>query len=334
MNPPRSESGRFDSAEEATVVVIGGANIDHKSQTLTRPEFGTSNPGRSRTSAGGVGRNVAENLARLGVRTVLVSAIGNDAAGVSLRRETESAGVDLAHSVAAAGATGSYTAILDASGEMVIAVSAMETMDELTPDVIDGRRDIIRRAGILVLDCNVPQGALLRAAAIARDDGTRVIVDPVSVAKATRITAMLAAGLPIHTITPNRDELIALVGTAQSGDDDLSTCVAPLHNAGVENVWVRLGPRGSFLSMMRRGTQQSSQLAPFPATLVDATGAGDAMLAGYAAGLVRGFDVAAAADYGRAAAAVTVESPDTVSGSMNFPSLRERVAEHTRHETG
>jgi len=105
VNQPRSESGRFDSAEEATVVVIGGANIDHKSQTLTRPEFGTSNPGRSRTSAGGVGRNVAENLARLGVRTVLVSAIGNDAAGVSLRRETESAGVDLAHSVAAAGAT-------------------------------------------------------------------------------------------------------------------------------------------------------------------------------------------------------------------------------------
>lgn len=336
MNQRGSESVRLDSADDATVVVIGGANIDHKSQTLTRPEFGTSNPGRSRTSPGGVGRNVAENLARMGVRTVLISAIGNDADGVHVRRETESTGVDLTHSVAAAGATGSYTAILDASGEMVIAVSAMETMDEITAEVIDARRDIIGRARILVLDCNVPQDALLRAGAIARDEGTRVVVDPVSVAKATRITAMLAAGLPIHTITPNRDELTALAGAARSGDDDLDRCVAPLHNAGVENVWVRLGPRGSFLSMVSRaprGAPQFRQLAPFPATLADATGAGDAMLAGYVAGLVQGCDVIAAADYGRAAAAITVESADTVSGFMNFASLRERVARHAQHGT-
>lgn len=82
------------STDYAAAVVIGGANIDHKSQTLGRPVPGTSNPGRSRTSLGGVGRNVAENLARLGVGTALITAIGEDADGHHLLSETESAGGD------------------------------------------------------------------------------------------------------------------------------------------------------------------------------------------------------------------------------------------------
>jgi pseudouridine kinase len=84
---------------------------------------------------------------------------------------------------------------------------------------------------------------------------------------------------------------------------------------------------------MPHGTQEFRQLAPFRARLVDATGAGDAMLAGYVAGLVHGCDVVAAADYGRAAAAITVESADTVSPSMTFASVLERVAEYQRSGT-
>ncbi len=315
----------LQNAEFPAAVVIGGANLDFKSQTFDRPILGTSNPGRSRVSAGGVGRNVAENLARLGVDTALVTALGDDADGLRLVAETESAGVNLRHALTTRRPTGMYTALLDDAGEMVIAVSAMDGIDEITADVIGARRELISRAQILVLDCNVPVEALLLAAKTASENDVPVVVDPVSVAKAGRILAMLRAGHCLHTITPNLDELHALTGGDGTTEADLDSASALLHAMGAQQVWVRLGVRGSFLSAMQNGAQRSEHLAACPATLVDATGAGDAMLAGYAAGLVRGLDAFTAARYGRAAAAITVESDHTVSPFIDFATLSARV---------
>src|SRR5580692_1363365 len=74
-------------------VVIGGANVDVKARSTDRARPATSNPGWASMTPGGVGRNIAENLARLGVRTFLVSAIGRDALGDTLLGQTVAAGV-------------------------------------------------------------------------------------------------------------------------------------------------------------------------------------------------------------------------------------------------
>jgi pseudouridine kinase len=311
----------------AAVVVIGGANIDHKSQTLGSAMSGTSNPGRSRTSLGGVGRNVAENLARLGVRVSLVTAIGRDAEGGWLARETEATGVDLSHSFRVDDTTGGYTAILDEQGELIIAVSSMHIMDLVTADTIAARAGLIRAAGILVLDCNICEEALLLAATIANEHGVPIVAEPVSAAKAGRISAMLEAGIRIHTITPNVDELRSLTRVEGRTAAGVQSAAERLHAAGVDNVWIRLGGNGSYLSTSSNGEMRHAQLEACPATLVDVTGAGDAMLAGYVAGLSRGLDPFAAATYGRAAAAMTVESEHTVSPSMNSAALAARVTD-------
>ena len=312
----------------AAVVVIGGANLDHKSHTLAPPIGGTSNPGRTRTTPGGVGRNVAENLARLGLRTSLVSAIGTDVEGIRLAAETAAAGVDVRHGVRTAAPTGSYTAIMDDRGEMVIAVSAMEAMREITVAVVDGLRNLISEARFLVLDCNVPGDALQRAAEIAGEFRIPIVADPVSVAKSGALSGLMAAGLPIHTVTPNIAELHALTGASGSGDRELRDAAELLHDRAVQNVWVRLGASGSFLSSVHEQNRRSERLDAFPATLVDVTGAGDAMLAGYVAGLLAGLDPFAAALYGGAAAAITVESPHTVDPALDFAALSARVALH------
>lgn len=322
----------------ASAVVIGGANIDHKSQTLAAPVFGTSNPGHSRTSSGGVGRNVAENLARMGVRTRLITSIGVDADGDRLARETAGAGVDLRHSLRTARPTGRYTAVLDSSGDMVIAVSAMEAIEDITIELIDRCAAEIASAGILVLDCNIPEAALVRAGAIARDSGVPIVADPVSTPKAGRIRALLAARIPVHTMTPNRDELAALAAAltgaspttrgpagAPSTDPDPDAAAALLHDAGVANVWVRLGSEGSYFSAAEGTRMRAEFLAAYPSTLVDVTGAGDAMLAGYVAALLAGLDPFLAARYGSAAAAITVESSLTVNPSISFAELAVRV---------
>ncbi|MEZ5220286.1 MAG: PfkB family carbohydrate kinase [Ilumatobacteraceae bacterium] len=55
-------------ADRPAAAVIGGANIDMKAQSRARAATHTSNPGRTSMTPGGVGRNIAENLARLGDR--------------------------------------------------------------------------------------------------------------------------------------------------------------------------------------------------------------------------------------------------------------------------
>lgn len=118
-----------DTASSA--VVIGGANVDIKSRLDASPVvLRTSNPGVTRLVADGVGRNVAANL---GVATTLISAIGRDIFGERLIAETTACGVDMTYVLRTEAATGSYTAVLDEDGELVVAVSAMHGMTELIP---------------------------------------------------------------------------------------------------------------------------------------------------------------------------------------------------------
>ncbi|HEV2644415.1 MAG TPA: PfkB family carbohydrate kinase, partial [Candidatus Elarobacter sp.] len=165
MRPARRDAG----AAHADVVVIGGANVDVKCRTDGRAVPRTSNPGRSTTAPGGVARNVAENLARLGVRVALVSAVGNDANGDALLAATCEAGVDVSGVVRCDLPTGTYTAVLDSGGELVIAVAAMSAMDTITPRVVRERRAAIARARILVLDCNLGAETLACALDIGHD---------------------------------------------------------------------------------------------------------------------------------------------------------------------
>ena len=80
--------------ETGSVLVVGGAVLDTKLRTAAPPVLATSNPGTASWTAGGVGRNIAENLARLGSTTTLVTAVGNDLAGESIVGRTAAAGVD------------------------------------------------------------------------------------------------------------------------------------------------------------------------------------------------------------------------------------------------
>ena len=77
------------------IVVLGGANIDIKAKVTAPNRLGTSNPGIVSTSAGGVGRNIAHNLARLGADVALISVVRNDVHGDAVLAETRRAGVDV-----------------------------------------------------------------------------------------------------------------------------------------------------------------------------------------------------------------------------------------------
>jgi pseudouridine kinase len=282
----------------ALVVVVGGANVDVKARTTSALVRATSNPGVVVRSPGGVGRNVAENLARLGSRVALVSVVGSDEDGDWLVSETAAAGVDVSP-VLRGGRTGRYVAVLDHAGELVAGVADMAATDAVLPEVLDP--DLLRSASLVVLDGNLPATTI--DAVLSLD--VRAVIDPVSVPKAARLAPLLGPDRPVFAITPNEAELAALGS------------VASLHERGVEAVWVRRGAAGSVLST----SSSSVPLVAPPVTPVDVTGAGDAMLAAFCHLVLTGASLEEAAAYGHRAAALTVGSPNTV-----VPDLRARMA--------
>lgn len=306
------------------VAVVGGANMDLKARTLAAAVPATSNPGVTAQAAGGVARNVAENLARLGVNTALISAVGQDALGDALLRDTNAAGVDVGGVLRVPGqATGTYTAVLDASGELLIAVAAMQVVDSLTPAALRGQRSALRGAAWVVADGNLPQDTLRALLALAAEAGARVVFEPVSVPKAVRLLPALAAGLAPYAVTPNVAELGALVGREVPDQPEaLREAALELHSRGTPLVWVRRGGQGSLLST----PAQAHELPALPARVTDVTGAGDAMLGAFLAGLVSGASPLEAARLGHAAAALTVESSFTVVPDLSLEKLHARLS--------
>nr|WP_202387951.1 carbohydrate kinase family protein [Nocardioides flavescens] len=290
------------------VAVVGGANVDVKARTTAALVGATSNPGAVSRSAGGVGRNIAENLARLGHPVSLLSVVGDDADGDWLLERTAAAGVTVS-SVRRTGRTGAYVAVLDDAGELAVAVADMAATDAFSPDDLD--LDALRAAAMVVLDGNLTAATVAAVLDAASRAGVPVVVDPVSVAKAARIAPLLGPDRPVHALTPNHDELVALGGSA-----------AALHGRGAELVWVRHGRDGSVLSTAAEPTAGTRLPAPLvdPAEVVDVTGAGDASIAAFCHRLLAGDAPAEAAAYGHRAAALTVASPHTVR-----PDLRERM---------
>ena len=302
----------------AGVVVFGGANLDVLARSSSRAVSGTSNPGRVVRTAGGVGRNIAENLARLGTPVRLVAAVGEDDGGARLLEQTAAAGVDVSLVRRVAAATGSYTAVVDSDGELVVAVSDMRATELLGPDDVGAAADAVGAAALVVVDGNLAPVAVAAALALAERHGTPVVLEPVSVPKARALSSALDQW-PVRTVTPNLAELAVLTVPADASDPPgLDEQVAVLHARGVEQVWVRLGPEGSLLSTPDGVTHHAS----LDVAVVDATGAGDALLAAYCHALLAGCAPDEAAAYGQAAAALTGAGPHPVRPDLTDALVR------------
>jgi pseudouridine kinase len=309
------------------VVVIGGANIDVKARSAAPIIGGTSNPGNTVTSSGGVGRNIAENLARLGTTTLLVAAVGRDPSGDRLLDETSTAGVRVEHGLRTDSPTGTYTAVLDFDGELVVAVADMATTATLDVAHLETIRELIHGACLLVLDGNLSDDVLAAALDFAADAQRMVLLDPVSVPKAGRIGPLFNTRRPVYAVTPNRDELAALTSMAVSTDAELALAVASLHGRGVRNVWVRLGAFGSLLF---EDGQSGVGFSALSAVVVDVTGAGDAMVGAFAHAIVGGQSLHDAARFAHAAAALTIASAHTVRPDITQQLVQSELRKSSR----
>lgn len=291
------------------VIVIGGANVDIKGRSDAPVIAGTSNPGSVTVSAGGVGRNIAENLARLGIETGLLTALGDDPNGQLLRHACAAAGVDLSMALTSRAPTGSYLALLDEQGELVSAINDMRAMDALTVDHLERHAGAMAAADMLVADCNLSALCLDWLCRFSAEAGVRLVIEPVSVPKAMKLLAF-ARRAPVFAITPNAQQLSALTGG--------SMAIPQLHRIGFANVVLHRGSAGATAS---DGYVEVAVAPPPVAAIADVTGAGDAAVAGLVCGLLDGRSLALSARLGQCAAAIKLSSAQSVASGLSRDSL-------------
>lgn len=290
--------------------MVGGANTDVVGIPDGRFAFRDSIPGHVRVSPGGVARNVAENLARLGADVRLVTAFGDDVAGSRLAAECESVGIDTSFSIRPRGIPGSrYVAVMDASGDLAAAVSDMRALEALTPDMLEAAA--FSACDAVVLDTNLHASTILRVAELSQ--GVPIVLDPVSTPKSLAARPVLGRLAAIKPNLREAEELSAAAGARGAAER--------LVALGVERVFITLGSDGVWCAT----GDDSFLLPPVPASVRNVTGAGDAFTAGVAWGLATGMSLRKTASMAAALSAVALESERTVSEAVSLEVVRARM---------
>jgi pseudouridine kinase len=287
------------------IVCVGGAVLDRKYRAKAPIEMATSNPADGFRSFGGVGRNICENLARLGARTAFVSMVGDDESGRAITRHLAGDGVDVsAMSLSAQRPTAEYVAILEPGNDLALGIADMAIFDELTPDRIAPALAGLGDADWVLFDCNLPQPTIEWLVAERGRQSFRIACDTVSTIKATKLVNALPG---IDLVFTNSDEARAIkVSHLESGDD--AAHAERLYATGAKVIVLTQGAAGLIIC---DGDGVRHQRA-LPAKPVDVTGAGDALVAGTLNALHRGASIDDAARDGVLLATLTIESPFSV----------------------
>ena len=281
------------------VTVVGGANTDicgAPAGCLVRHD---SNPGRVTLRHGGVGRNIACDLALLGLKVRFLGAIGEDALGLSVRDGLRAYGVDCSLSRIVKGERSSvYLYVTDERGEMDVGVADMDVTAQITPAWLRGRLDALNASDAVLLDGNLSAETIEWLAAHVR---VPLYADPVSTAKAPRLLRALDR---LTAIKPNLLEARALTGRGTPED-----CAEALLAAGVKRVYISLGKDG----LLAAEGEERILLPRIAAELVNTNGAGDAATAAVIWAELHGLGLAGAAAAAVRAGTLTVASEETNS---------------------
>ena len=302
------------------VVGVGAANLDIHGRPKKAIVMHDSNPGHMNSSAGGVTRNVCENLARLGADVRLVTAVGDDLYAEMIRRECTAAGIDVSQFCTVPGGTSStYMSILDDHGDMLVAVSDMTVLQEhLTPEYLDGRAELLQNAAIVTCDPCLTERTLLHLLDLC-EGHTPVYVDPVSTSYARVLAPHIGR---FHTAKPNVLELSILAGREITDEASLEDAGRAVLDKGLERLLVSLGKDGC-LYMDRSGRILRRKLRPVE-QMVNATGAGDAFMAATIFSTLHGFDPEKTLHYALCAGIAAISHEKTIHPGMSV-SLIENI---------
>jgi sugar/nucleoside kinase (ribokinase family) len=264
------------------VVVVGDLLYDLLARVEGSVAFGTDTFTKIHAAAGGSGANAAAWLARLGVETHFVGRVGGDALGEALAGELKRSGVTPHLARDPSLPTGKVFVLVDGAGERTM-ITDRGAGEALSPGDLP---ETLFRGGHLHLSGYAFSGGnrretALRAVHLARESGMSASVDPSSVPMLEAIGPERFLGWTrgANLCLPNLEEGALLA--AEKGPDLIAHKLL-LHYSGIV---LKLGAMGA---MYAGASGEQVHLPAPPARVVDTTGAGDALCAGFLAAWLAG----------------------------------------------
>ncbi len=306
---------------DAHVLVIGAANLDIKGRPETPLVRGSSTPGRIQLSPGGVARNIAENLARLDVDTVLLTAVGDDDAGARVLAHAAGSGIDTSEAlVISSQPTSVYMALLAPDGSLDVAMDDMSCIAALTPHYLESKQHLFQQAAIVAIDANLTPETLTAVIRLCKEHQVPLCADPTSAALAGRLRPHLAS---FSMISPNVLETQALCSRSFAANDTeaAKSAAKRLVALGVDIAIITLAEFGAAYA----SAETTGHVPALQTQVVDPTGAGDAMTAAIIFGLLEGIPLDECVRLGVAAASLTLRTTDTVRRDLSVDLLYDAL---------
>jgi len=260
-------------------ICIGAAFVDELFHMQEKMIMGATVTASVTNAAGGVSRNIAHQLALLGVDVQLISVFGNDSDGDWLKQSCTNSDVKLDASITKEGLSGKYTAILNLDASLFTGFLTNAATNLITSQHLEKHKALLQTASYLLADANISVDAGEWLLAFTNETGIPLILEPVSVPPARKFKDVNLSGL--HLVTPNEDELPVLCSEKALFTQHQ---IEELINRGVENVWLHNGKLGSAIYNKER----SITLHAPEIETVDCTGAGDGSLSGFILGKTLG----------------------------------------------
>jgi sugar/nucleoside kinase (ribokinase family) len=287
------------------ILCIGGAAVDHIYEAEGALALNCSNPVSGRSSFGGVARNAAEVLSRLGAEALLASVIGEDRAGEELVQASRANGIDVSLLRRVRGArTAAYAAAFE-QGELFTAFADMGIFESLGAAFVLAAIDNAPPVDAVLADCNLQASAIeaVRRHCLRKD--LPLAIGTVSPAKAARLGRRLDGLTFLFT---NRAEAEPLSGTASP-----EKAVMLLQSIGAARIVLSEGPRGCHCC----GPEGYFHL-PMPECRVrNVNGAGDALAAGSFLRMLEGAGLREAVLFGMGCAQAALEQPSAGAGRLD-----------------
>ena len=295
--------------EKIYVSVIGGLNIDLQGSSNHPILLNNSNPGEISMSAGGVGRNIAENISRISIDSKIFSYVGDDSFGRFVVKKTQEENVDISYiKKHKKFPTSQYLSVLDDNNDMLVSISDMRIIDAMCIKDIESWDSVLNKSSIIVIDTNIPVAVIEYIT--NQYNNIPLFLDPVSISKTSKIINIIGK---FHTVKPNRYEAELITGINIIDKESMLKAAKIIFDKGCKQIFITLGSEGVFYY----DGDEYGQYHYDGNEIKSANGAGDAFTAGVVYGFLKLNNIKETAIYASIASVIALKSKNTISNELS-----------------
>jgi pseudouridine kinase len=295
------------------ILIIGAQNTDIFSKTNNDLIIGDSNPSKINISFGGVGRNIAVNLSRLGHNIHFLSVFGDDLFSQNARQNLKEIGINIEQSLFLKNQNNSiFLGVLNKDNNLHLGLSDMGIIEHLNPEFFKSKKDYIEGFDMLVIDNNLCTKAIEYL--LQQYESKTIIMDAVSAQKAPKLLPYL------HQISLLKVNLLELheLSKASSIEEQLND----LHDRGAQSIILTQQDKEVILSRKENSISQTPQKTD---SIINSSGAGDAFLSGFIHGMINTFSDKQKLKLANSAARITLNSDDSTSIELNINEINKSI---------